>query len=218
MVTDSVVVLAVRKGNPHHIRDWSDLTRSGLQVITPNPFTSGGARWNVMAAYGATSNLGKDDSAGTTFLSKLFANVPVQDDSARASLQTFAGGKGDVMIAYENDAIFAQQNGQALDYVIPSRTILIENPVAVTAKTKYPEQARAFLEFLYTPTAQRIFAANGYRPVVSGMAGAGQFKQPAGLFTIDQLGGWTSVSTRFFDPTSGVMASIENHLGVPVKK
>lgn len=218
MVTDSVVVLAVRKGNPDHIRDWPDLTRSGLQVITPNPFTSGGARWNVMAAYGATSSLGQDDGAGTTYLNKLFTNVPVQDDSARASLQTFVGGKGDVMIAYENDAIFAQQNGQALDYLIPARTILIENPAAVTTSTKYPRQAKAFLDFLYTPSAQKIFADNGYRPVVSGIAKPGQFKKPAGLFTIDQLGGWTKVSTRFFDPTTGVMATIENHLGVPVKK
>src|SRR5581483_2049983 len=142
-------------------------------------------------------------------------NVPVQDSSARAQLQTFVGGKGDVMIDYENDAIFAQQHNQAVDYVVPDQTILIENPVAVTAKSAHPDQARAFLEFLYSDTAQTIFARNGYRPVIDGIATPGQFPTPTGLFTIADLGGWTAVSTKFFDPTTSVMASIENRLGVP---
>jgi sulfate transport system substrate-binding protein len=218
MVTDSVAVFVVRKGNPKHIETWSDLTKPGVQVITPNPFTSGGARWNVMAAYGANSNTGKDDAAGVSYLTALFHNVPVQDSSARAQLQTFVGGKGDVMIDYENDAIFAQQKGQAVDYVIPDQTILIENPVAVTAKSSHPEQAKAFLAFLFTPTAQKIFAQNGYRPIVPGIAPDAQFKTPSGLFTINDLGGWTAVNTKFFDPTSSVMATIENKLGVPTKK
>jgi sulfate transport system substrate-binding protein len=218
MVTDSVAVLVVRKGNPKHITTWSDLTKPGIQVITPNPFTSGGARWNVMAAYGAESNKGANDAAGISYLTALFHNVAVQDSSARAQLQTFVGGKGDVMIDYENDAIFAQQHGAAVDYVIPDQTILIENPVAVTAKSSHPAQAKAFLDFLYTPTAQQIFAKNGYRPIVSGIAPAGQFATPSGLFTINDLGGWTAVNTRFFDPTTSVMATIENKLGVPTKK
>src|SRR5262245_13025593 len=114
-VTDSVVVIATRKDNPKHITTWDDLIRTGVSVISPNPFTSGGARWNVMAAYGATSNKGADAPAGQAYLEKLFPQIAVQDSSARASLQTFVGGKGDAMIGYENDAIFAQQNGQALD-------------------------------------------------------------------------------------------------------
>ena len=218
MVTDSVVALVTRKGNPKHITTWADLTKPGVQVITPNPFTSGGARWNVMAAYGAASNKGTDDAAGVAYLDALFHNVAVQDSSARAQLQTFVGGKGDVMIDYENDAIFAQQHAQAVDYVDPDQTILIENPVAVTAKSAHPAQARAFVDFLYSDTAQKIFADNGYRPVVSGDATAGQFPTPSGLFTIADLGGWTAVSTKFFDPTSSVMATIENKLGVPTKK
>ncbi len=218
MVTDSVAVLVVRKGNPKHITTWSGLTKPGIQVITPNPFTSGGARWNVMAAYGAASDKGKDDAAGISYLDALFHNVPVQDSSARAQLQTFVGGKGDVMIDYENDAIFAQQHGAAVDYVIPDQTILIENPVAVTSKSSHPEQAKAFLDFLYSPTAQQLFAKNGYRPVVTGIAPAGEFKTPTGLFTIGDLGGWTAVNTKFFDPTNSVMATIENKLGVPTKK
>jgi sulfate/thiosulfate transport system substrate-binding protein len=172
----------------------------------------------VMAAYGANSDKGANNAAGVAYLNALFHNVPVQDSSARAQLQTFVGGKGDVMIDYENDAIFAQQKGQAVDYLIPDQTILIENPVAVSAKSAHPEQAKAFLDFLYSDTAQKIFAQNGYRPIVDGIAPPGQFKTPPGLFTIADLGGWTAVSTKFFDPTSSVMATIENKLGVPTKK
>lgn len=218
MVTDSVVVFVVRKGNPKNIHTWADLTKPDVQVITPNPFTSGGARWNVLAAYGANGNKGADDAAGVSYLDALFHNVPVQDSSARAQLQTFVGGKGDVMIDYENDAIFAQQHGQALDYVVPDQTILIESPVAVTAKSVHPDQAKAFVEFLYSDAAQKIFAKNGYRPVVDGVSTPGQFPKPSGLFTITDLGGWTAVNTKFFDPTSSVMATIENKLGVPTKK
>jgi len=217
-VTDSVVVIATRKGNPKNIRTWADLTKAGVQVITPNPFTSGGARWNVMAAYGAASDRGKNDAAGVSYLGDLFKNVPVQDNSARASLTTFTSGKGDAMIAYENDAIFAQQHGQALDYVIPDQTILIENPVAVTSTSQHPEQAKAFLAFLFTDAAQKIFAKNGYRPVVNGVATSGQFKNPPGLFTIADLGGWTTVNTKFFDANNGVMAAVESRLGVATKQ
>src|SRR5215210_5369327 len=122
MVTDSVVVLAVRPGNPKGIRSWDDLTREDVEVITANPFTSGGARWNVMAAYGAQLEQGKSEDEGIEYLRQLFSNVPVQDKSARESLQTFTGGKGDVMIAYENEIITAQQEGEELEYIIPDQT------------------------------------------------------------------------------------------------
>ena len=178
MVTDSVVVIATRKGNPKHLRTWDDLLGDGIQVITPNPFTSGGARWNVLAAYGAKSDKGADKAAGVAYLRELFPHVAVQDNSARASLQTFVNGKGDAMLAYENDAIFAQHNGQALDYTVPDDTILIENPVAVTRNSEHPTEAKAFLDFLLTPTAQKIFAENGYRPIVQGVGGPG-FPTPA---------------------------------------
>jgi sulfate transport system substrate-binding protein len=141
----------------------------------------------------------------------------VQDTSARNSLQTFANGKGDVLISYQNEAIFARQHGQPLDYVIPDGNILIQNPVAVTTKTKYPEQAKAFLDFLHTPAAQRIFADAGYLPVVSGVARAGEFRNPANLYTIDDVGGWASANKRFFDPQTGVLADIEKKLGVATK-
>lgn len=218
MVTDSVVVIGTRKGNPENIKGWSDLTRDGIEVITPNPFTSGGARWNVMAAYGATSDVGKNEPGGVDYLNRLFANVPVQDDTARKSLQTFAGGKGDAIIAYENEALFAQKKGTPLDYVVPDQTILIENPVAVTANSKHPKAAKAFVEFLHSETAQRIFADNGYRPVVEGVAKPGEFQAPAKLFTIGDLGGWSAVTTKFFDPQGSVMADVERKLGVSTAK
>ena len=218
MVTDSVVVLVVRKGNPKGIKGWGDLVRPGVKVVTPNPFTSGGARWNVMAAYGAQIKQGKTPDEATGYVKSLFRNVPVQDDSARASLQTFSNGVGDVLLAYENEAVFARQKGQKIDYVIPDQTILIENPVAVTTKTQHPEQAKAFLDFLRTPPAQRIFADNGYRPVTPGVARAGEFRSAAQQFTIAELGGWTDVNKRFFDPQQSVMLDIERDLGVSVGK
>jgi sulfate transport system substrate-binding protein len=215
-VTDSVVVLVVRKGNPKNIKGWADLTKPGIEVITPNPFTSGGARWNVMAAYGQVIKGGGSEADGIAYLKSLFANVPVQDDSARKALQTFTSGKGDVMLAYENEAIFAQQKGQALDYVVPDSTILIENPAAITSTTKHPEQAKAFLDFVRSPQAQQIFAENGYRPVVSDVESPYDFPTPTGLFTIADLGGWTDVTAKFFDPKGSVMSDVEAGIGVSV--
>ena len=211
MVTDSVVVLAVRKGNPENIRGWDDLVREGVEVITPNPFTSGGARWNVMAAYGAKLKTGSSHEQAVEFLRTLFRNVTVQDKSARESLQTFAGGKGDVLIAYENEAKLAQAKGQDLDYVVPEQTILIENPVAVTKDA--PASAQAFVDFLRSPEAQRVFGEQGYRPVVESVAGEFDFPTPPTLVTIEDVGGWDEVQERFFDRESGIFADIQRELG-----
>ena len=216
MVTDSVVALVVRKGNPMGIHTWDDLVKPGVQVITPNPFSSGGARWNVMAAYGAQLKQGRSPAQAQAYLEQLFRNVPVQDKSAREALQTFVGGKGDAMIAYENEAITAQQKGQPVDYVVPDQTILIENPIAVVTRSRHQAQARAFVDFLRSPEAQGIFAAKGYRPVNRQAAGAHRFPRPSGLFTIADLGGWDQVTKRFFDRSGGVMADIERKVGVSV--
>ena len=217
MVTDSVVVFVVRDGNPKHIKSWNDLLRPGVEVITPNPFTSGGARWNVMAAYGAWRKQGKTDKQAQTNLLKLFKNVSVQDTSARNALNTFVSGKGDVFLAYENEALFARTQGQNLQFVIPKQTILIENPIAVLKNSANKDKANAFLRFLRTPAAQQIFADNGYRPVVKSVLEKNRKKFPVrpGQFTIDQLGlgGWDKVQTRFFDPDKGVMARIERQVG-----
>lgn len=216
MVTDSVVALATREDNPEGIEGWDDLTQDGVEVVTPNPFTSGGARWNVMAAYGQVIETGGSEEAAVQYLHDLFANVPVQDESARDSLATFTGGTGDVLISYENEAIFAQQEDQPIEYLVPDDTILIQNPVAVTETSEHPEQAQAFLDFLYTPEAQAIFAQNGYRPVVDGVDSPYDFPDPSGLFTIDDLGGWEQVSAEFFDPEGSIMADVESEIGVSV--
>jgi sulfate/thiosulfate-binding protein len=212
MVTDSVVVFVVRKGNPKGIHTWDDLVRTEIQVITPNPFTSGGARWNLMAGYGAQLELGKTPDQAVAYLGKLLEQTPVQDKSAREALQTFVGGKGDVMLAYENEAITAQQKGEDVDYVVPDQTILIENPVAVTSDAS--ASAKVFVNFLRTPPAQKIFGEKGYRPVVKSVLDQFDYPQPSGLFTIDKLGGWDEVMDKFFDRDNGLVAKIEQGLGV----
>jgi sulfate/thiosulfate transport system substrate-binding protein len=211
-LVDSVVTFVVRKGNPKGIHTWDDLLKPGVQVITPNPFTSGGARWNIMAAYGAQLKQGKTPAQAVQYLYQLFKHVPVQDASASDALTTFTNGKGDVLLSYENEAIRAQQGGASVDYVIPDQTIKIETVAAVT-KTA-PPAAKKFLQYLYTPAAQKIWADNGYRPVVAGVTGKYTFPTPPELFTIDDLGGWDKVMTDFFDPTKGIMAKVEQSVGV----
>jgi len=211
-VTNSVVVFAVRKGNPKNIQTWDDLVTGDVEIITPNPFTSGGAQWNLMAAYGAQLEQGKSEEEALDFLKQILENTPVQDKSAREALQTFVGGKGDVLLAYENEAIAAQQAGEDLDYVIPDETILIENPVTVT--TDAGEKAQAFRDFLFTDEAQRIYQSKGYRPVLKKLHDEERFPTPPTLFEIDKFGGWDKVRAEFFDPEDGSVAQIEEELGV----
>ena len=217
MVTNSVVVFVVRDGNPKKIKSWNDLLRADVDVVTPNPFTSGGARWNIMAAYGAWRKAGKTDKQAQANLLRFWRNVIVQDTSARASLSTFNSGKGDVLLAYENEAYFSRLQGLNLQWVIPKATILIENPIAVTKDSPDKAAANAFLRFLRTPASQQVFADYGYRPVVKSVENANRKKFPTrpGLFTIDQLGlgGWEKVQKRFFDPKSSVMARIQRQVG-----
>jgi sulfate transport system substrate-binding protein len=214
-VSNSVVVLMVRKGNPKGIHTWADLLKPGVQVLTPNPFTSGGAKWNLMGAYGAQLKLGKTPAQATDYVRQLLTkHVKVQDKSGRESVQNFLGGNGDVCISYENEAITAQQKGAAVDYVIPDQTLLIQNPIAVTAKAK--PQAKAFVDYALSKPAQEIFAKHGYRPVDTSVAT--KFPTPKQLFTIDDLGGWTKVNDTFFDPDKGTFAKIENDAGVSTDK
>jgi sulfate transport system substrate-binding protein len=216
MVTNSVVVLAVRKGNPKHITSWADLIKPGIEVITPNPFTSGGARWNVMAAYGAELKSGKTPQQAVAYLASLFTHVSVQNNSASEEEQTFVGGKGDVMLAYENEAIAAQRHGAKIDYIVPDQTILIQNPIAVVSSSPHRAQAAAFVAFAQSAAGQRLFGQNGYRPVLASVAKTFSFPTPRQLFTIDSLGGWTKVTSQFFDPQNGIIAKIERGRGVSV--
>jgi sulfate/thiosulfate-binding protein len=218
IVTDSVVVLVVRKGNPKHITGWDDLIKPGVTVITPNPSTSGSARWNILAAYGAQIKEGKTPAQALVYLRTLITqHVKQEDASGRAALQTFAGGEGDVLISYENEAIGAQKKGIAVDYVIPRQTILIETPIAVTTKSAHATQAQAFVNWLWTPEAQTLWAQQGYRPVDPSVLAqfAGKFPTPPQLFTIKTLGGWTAVSKTFFDPAGGSVTKIEQAANFP---
>jgi sulfate/thiosulfate-binding protein len=213
MVTRSVVVFVVRDGNPKKLKTWNDLLKPGVQIVTPNPFTSGGARWNVMAAYGGALRAGKSTKQAETYLAQMWKHVVAQPASAREGLQTFLAGRGDVFLAYENEALFAQKKGQPVQFVIPKATILIENPIAVTSTSRHKPQGRAFLEYLRTKPAQRIFAENGYRPLVKGVTHGLSFPNRPQLFTIKYVGGWAKVEKKFFDPRTGVMARIQASSG-----
>jgi sulfate transport system substrate-binding protein len=214
-VTNSVAVIVVRKGNPKHIAGWSDLIKPGVGVVTPNPFTSGSARWNIMAAYGAQIKEGKTPAQAQEYLQQLFKNVVSQDSSARNALQTFLAGRGDALIDYEDEAIADQKKGSSIEYVIPKATILIQNPIAVVSNGN-TATAQKFVGYLLSPAGQKIWAENGYRPVIEGVASPGQFPTPPDLFTIESLGGWKKVGKDFFETegSPGIVTKIEQGLGV----
>src|SRR5258706_8110791 len=214
IVSTSIVAFAVRKGNPKNIHDWADLAQPGLEVLTPDPKTSGGAQWNILALYGAalrgkvTGVPANDETAATNFLVSVLKNVTALDKDARSSITNFETGNGDVAITYENEVLLGQQRSQDYELVIPSSTILIENPDAVvdvdSDKHGTTEVADAFVKFLFTKDAQQIFAEYGYRsedPDVAA-ATANQFPAVTDLFTIDDVfGGWKEAKTKYFSDT-----------------
>jgi sulfate/thiosulfate-binding protein len=214
MVTNSIVSFVVRKGNPKHITNWASLVKSGVKIITPNPFSSGSAKWNIMAAYGAQLNLGKSKAQATAYLTKMLKNTVAQPSSASSALQTFLSGEGDVLLDYEDDALYAQSKGEPVSIITPPQTILIQNPIAVTTKAADPAAAKAFVAYLLSPAGQKVWGKQGYRPVLPSVAAQFKFPKPKTLFTIDSLGGWTKVNTVFFTPSTGVVAKVEQGLGV----
>jgi sulfate/thiosulfate transport system substrate-binding protein len=219
IITDSVVTLSVRPGNPEGIQSFDDLLTKDVEIITPNPATSGGAKWNIMAIYGSQIEAGKSEQEALEAVATVISKTSVLDDSARDSLQTFASGKGDVLIGYENEAIQAQDEGIDLEYVVPDRTILIENPAAVTTEAQDPEAAQAFLDFILTDEGQQIFADYGYRPVTQSVLqqNADKFPEVPGLFTIADFGGWSKVDDEFFDDESGKVTQILRDQGAPLE-
>jgi sulfate/thiosulfate transport system substrate-binding protein len=221
LVTTSVVSFIVRKGNPKHIQTWADLLKPGVQVLTPNPFTSGAAKWNLLAAYGQASHAGKDPQAGLDYVRELITkHVKVQDKSGREALQDFTSGNGDVLLSYEYEATTAQKKGEKVDYVTPPDTIKIEIPIAVTTSTKHAEAAQAFVDYALSKPAQETFASWGYRPVNEEVLQehAADFPVPSGLFTITDLGGWSKVNDDLFDVAKGSIAKIEDDAGVSTDK
>jgi sulfate transport system substrate-binding protein len=215
IVSRSVVVFVLRNGNPKHIKTWDDLVKPGVGVVFPNPFSSGGARWDVMAAYGAMLREHKTPKQAIAYLGQLFKHNVSQDTSGRNALNTFLSGRGDVLIDYESDAKLAQSQGKPVYYLIPKATLQIETPLAaVNGSNKV--QAQKFVNWLYTPAAQTIWAQNGFRPVDPNVAKRfkAQFPPRPQLFKIGFVGGWPKVNKQFFDPTNGIVAKIEQGLGV----
>ncbi|MGN6167699.1 MAG: sulfate ABC transporter substrate-binding protein [Solirubrobacteraceae bacterium] len=218
IVADSVVVFVVRKGNPKHITTWNDLTKPGVSVVTPNPSTSGSAQWNIMAAYGAQLKQGKSHSQALAYVKTLLTkHVSVEDPSGSTAMSTFTGGKGDVLLSYENEAISAEKAGENVQYVIPKQTILIQTPDAVIKKSSHVKQAQNFVNWLWSSQAQNIWAQKGYRPVVPSVLTKykSKFPTPPQLFTMDSLGGWTQVKKKFFDPSTGEITKIQAAAGFP---
>ena len=209
---DSVVVIVVRKGNPEGIKSFDDLLEKDVDVITPNPFSSGSARWNIMAIYGTELNEGRSSAEALAAVKTLLEKTVVQPGSGRDALAAFTQGEGDVLLSYENEAIKAEEEGEDVEYVIPPSTLKIETPIAVTKDA--PAAAKAFLEFIWSDEGQEIWAENGYRPVNPALVDPKQYPTPKDLFTIDQFGGWGKVNDEFFDDETGKVAAIEKELGV----
>lgn len=207
----SVVTLVVREGNPKGIKDWDDLLKPGIEVVTPSPLSSGSAKWNLLAPYAAKSDGGANQQAGLDFVSRLVADhVKTRPGSGREATDVFLQGTGDVLISYENEAINVERQGKPVEHVNPPQTFKIENPVAVVSTTPHPEKATALKNFLFTPEGQKIWAEAGFRPVDPAVAAefSADFPAPAKLWTIADLGGWTTVDAALFDKENGAITTI----------
>jgi sulfate/thiosulfate transport system substrate-binding protein len=215
MLTDSEVVFLVRKGNPLHIHSWNDLVKPGVKLVTPNPESSGGAKWNLLAAWAHVSGAGGSDAQAKTFVTKLLGNAVALPGSASDALASFLAGNGDVLLAYESDAIAAKAAGDPVDYIVPKDTLLIQNPVALTKDAS--TAAKNFLKFQLSKQGQTLYAQAGFRPVIAGVhttvKGANNPNNPFPAvpqqYTIDKtFGGWDNANTKFFDTNNGIITKI----------
>lgn len=212
----SVVTLVVRKGNPKDIRDWDDLLRPGIEVVTPSPLSSGSAKWNLLAPYAVKSGGGKDRQAGLDFVSALVNDhVRTRPGSSREATDVFLQGTGDVLISYENEAIHIERQGAekgevTVEHINPPQTLRIENPVAVITTSAHLDKANALKNFLFTTAGQRIWGQAGFRPVDPAVAAqfAADFPVPQRLWTVADLGGWTEVDPALFDKDNGAITTI----------
>ena len=221
IVSDSVVVLVVPEGNPKNIQDWDDLTKPGVRIVTPNPASSGSARWNILAAYHQAVAAGGSEADAKDYLTDFFRNVVALPGSGRDATNAFLQGTADVLISYENEAILARQAGEKFDYIVPDNTLLIENPGAIL-KDANPK-AKSYLDFVLSAGGQEEFAKKGFRPVIDGVDvgsvegandPANPFPTPPGLFTIEEdLGGWKAVNAKFFEEGTGIVPQIQKATG-----
>ena len=222
--SQSVVVFAVRPGNPKHITTWSDLTKPGVQIVTPDPASSGSAKWNLLAAYGSVLASGGDDAAAQAYVKKFFDNVVALPPSGREATSTFTGGKGDVLLSYENEAILARQSGTKLDYVVPDSSLLIQNSCALLKD--HSDAAAAWLDYQKSAAGQKLYAETGYRPLDNVAAQVGKvqvkgamdpsdpFPKVKKLLTIDDdFGGWDAANTKYFDETDGILTKLQGDAG-----
>src|SRR6478752_7136418 len=218
--TQSIVVMVVQKGNPKGIDSWDDLAQPGIGIVTPNPASSGSAKWNLLAAYGSVTADGGSDADADAYMKKFFANVVALPDSGRDATTAFTSGTGDVLLSYENEAILARQSGQDFDYVIPDSTLLIENPCALTEDAS--DAASAFHDFQLSEDGQKLYAETGYRPLVDvgdvEVKGANDegdpYPDPEKLLTIDgDFGGWAEANTKYFDENDGILTKIQAEAG-----
>ncbi len=214
VVSRSIVVFGVREGNPKNIQSWDDLVKPGVEIVTPNPASSGAARWNALAAWGQVAANGGSEAEAAEYIDAFFANVVALPNSGRDATQAFLGGTGDVLMAYENEAILANQNGQGFEYIIPETTILIENPGAVLKDA--PDYAQEWLDFVLSDAGQTQFALKGFRPIRDDVDFGGTvegatdpsnpFPPVPNLLTVDEdFGSWSELSTKFFDETDGIV-------------
>ncbi len=226
IATSSVVVFVVRKGNPDNIQTWDDLVKPGVEIITPNPGSSGSARWNILAGWAHATGGKDDDAAGKAYLTKLLNNTIALPASGREATTAFTDGSGDVLLSYENEAILAKQSGADIDYVLPPDTLLIQNPAAVT--TEAGAAAKSFLEFMTGKEAQADYAQSGFRPVIDGVdigdvEGANDpsdpFPAPDTLYTVDDnFGGWCEAADKYFGDGQegnplGIVTELQQNLG-----
>ncbi|HET9871640.1 MAG TPA: sulfate ABC transporter substrate-binding protein [Propionibacteriaceae bacterium] len=217
IVSTSVVVIVVRKGNPKQIKGWADLVKPGVEIVTPNPGSSGSARWNVLAAWSHITANGGSEKEAISYLGKYYRNIVSLPSSGREATSAFTSGTGDVLISYENEAIAARQNGAEVDYVVPDTSVKIENPGAVTLEA--PAAAAKFLDYVVSDDGQKVFAEHGFRPLAAStdpgsVEGANDPDQPfppvKKLVTITDLGGWKAVSAKFFDEETGIVSKIQD--------
>jgi len=220
IVSSSVVVLVVRKGNPKNITGWDDLVKDGVEIVTPDPATSGSAKWNILAAYQHVIATGGTPEQASDYLTQFFQHVVSKPDSGADATTTFTQGTGDVLVSYENEAIAARQKGADVEYVVPDESFLIENPGAVTVESS--DAAKNFLAFVTSDEGQKIFASHGFRPVADAVEpgtvkGATDPEKPfpavKTLTTIEDLGGWEKVDKEYFDKTDGLVTKIEASVG-----
>jgi sulfate transport system substrate-binding protein len=220
IVSDTLVVLVVRKGNPKNIQGWDDIVKPGVGIVTPNPGSSGAARWNILAAWSHIVANGGSEEEAQAFLTKFFENTVALPGSGRDATTAFQSGTGDVLISYENEAIFARRHGQDFDYLVPATTLLIENPGAVTIGSN--PKAKSYLDFVLSDEGQKAFMSVGYRPLNPSITGevpgandpANPFPAPTTLTTIDDdFGGWSEVSKKFFDEDNGIITKIQQETG-----